>query len=136
MTPGWAKSIVTNLGPLTGALPSSANTSLSAQGIGNWDAATMTGAAAIKVITGGSNKGNVRRVKVVVKTAGVDLAWKTVDASAAAPTLTAAGAGGANEGSLLCGGGGATEEFSVLDNVDLYVRTSAAAVVQITMWEQ
>lgn len=137
MTIGVERAIRTNLGPLKGALPRSQNASLAAQGIANWQAATMTAGTVTKVITGGNNQLKVRRVKLVVVTAGVNLGWATVDAGTTpAPTLTAGGAGGTNDGTLLMGGGGATEEFSILDNVDLYVVCSANAVVQITMWEE
>lgn len=134
MTAGPTRAVTTNLGPLTGALPSSQNTTLTAQGIGNWTSAGFS--ATQKFIGGNGDPNAVFRVKLVCKTAGVDLAWKTVVVGASAPTVTAAGAGGANEGTLLCGGSGATEEFSITGAEDLYVCPSAAAVAQVTLWVQ
>lgn len=131
--PGVPRSITTNLGPLDGILPSVSGAALSAQGIANWTAAQFDGTTK-KVISGGANKGSVRRVKVVCITPGVFLTWKTVIQGTAAPTVTAAGIGGVDEGTVIPAG--AIEEFSILDNVDLYMRGSAAAIIQITVWEQ
>jgi hypothetical protein len=123
--------IQTNLGPLTGALPLGNTAPLTTQGVLNLAAFSAT----TKVIAG-SDVSKIRRVKICILTAGVNAAWATVLTGAAAPTVTAAGAGGANEGTLIPGGGGAVEEFSIAGNLDLYLTTSASAVVQISMWEQ
>lgn len=138
MHPGWAKSIVGGLGPAFGDLPSTQTAPLGAAGIsaqGILNLPTL-GTTAVLIVQGGQNLGKLRRVKIVTVTAARDVAWKHVKTGSTAPTVTAASAGGANEGSLLMGGGGATEEFTLTDNVDLYLVASAAAtVVNITVQE-
>lgn len=138
MNPNANKATVAALGPLLGVLTSTQTAPLgvsntSAQGILNLP---TLGTAAVKIIAGGQNIGKTRKIKIVVVTPGAHVAWKHVNAGDAAPTVTAAGAGAINEGSLLMNGGGATEELSILDNMDLYLVASAAStVVNITCEE-
>ena len=123
--------INTNLGPLLGALPSSQDASLTVQGIGNWQSATL-GTNTTKIITA-NPRGKNRRVKILAPNADAKLAWKTVTGGATAPTITIALAGGANEGTIIPQG--AIEEFNLPDDVDLYIKASVACVLQVTMWE-
>lgn len=123
----------TSSGPITGALPTTATAPLTGQGILNQaDLST----AARKVLSAG-NDGKVRRVSLMGVTAGRNIAWTTVAKNAAAPTITALGDGSANEGKLIMGGGGASADLNLADNLDLYIVASAAATAfQLTVVEQ
>lgn len=126
------RNIAASLGPIEGELPSSQDTSLSAQGIGNWQSATL-GTNTTRIITA-TGKGRQRRVKILAPNNDAKLAWKTVSKdAAAAPTITVGLAGGLNDGTIIPQG--AVEAFTIPDNVDLYIKASVACVLQVTMWE-
>lgn len=130
---GWAGTIINSLGPLQGPLGTPVNTKPAlAQGIFN----NTVGAAAEKVLSGSTN-GKKRRVKIVAPAPGTHLGWTTVTRGTTAPTLTAGITGGvATDGSLIEGGGGATEWLSLSDDVDLYLAGSGAGVAyQLTVLE-
>jgi len=123
----------TSLGPITGALPITSTAPLTGQGILN---RPDLGATASKVLSAGSD-GKVRRVSLMCVTVARNIAWTTVAKGAAAPTITAVGDGSANEGKLIMGGGGASADFNVADNLDLYIVASAASTAyQLTVVEQ
>ena len=127
----YKRAIVTSLGPITGALPSTGTAPLTAQGILNL--ATL-GTTPVLVYQAPSNAaGRVARVEITV-ISNANVAWTTVVGGAAAPTVTALGAGAATEGNLIFGGGGASKDFNIADGLDLYVVASAAnTVVNITV---
>lgn len=123
----------TSAGPIMGALPMGNTAPLTGQGILN---RADLGTTVSKVLSAG-NAGLIRRVSLMGVTVGRNIAWTTVAKNAAAPTMTAVGDGSANEGKLIMGGGGASADFNVADNLDLYIVASAAATVyQLTVVEQ
>jgi hypothetical protein len=125
------RSIQTGLGPLTGALPTTGTAPLTGQGILNLATLGTTPVKVLGMTTSAANR--IRRMKVVVITLGVNVAMATVAGGAAAPTITALGAGAATEGSFIV-----TEEWmSFIDTVDVYLVAGAAnTVVNITVVEQ
>jgi subtilase family serine protease len=127
------RSIQTALGPITGALPTTNTPPLTGQGILN---AANLSTTPVKVLSAGNNN-LIRRVSIMCVTAGRNIAWTTVAKNATAPTITAVGDGSANEGKLIMGGGGASADFNVADNLDLYIVASAASTAyQFTVVEQ
>lgn len=129
---GIERSILSGLGPLTGALPPTGTAPLTSQGILNL---STLGTTPVKVI-GGNSANKTRRVKIVVVSAA-NVSWATVERGATAPTITALGAGAATEGCLIMNGSGAIEWVSIPDNLDLYLVASAAStVVNVTCVEQ
>lgn len=133
--------ITTGLGPLTGPFPAGTQTApLRGTGILNLPTLGTTPVLVVgpnNTANQGPSRGLVRRCKIVVVTAGANVAWTIVVTGGTAPTITALGAGAATEGSLIIGGGGAEEWLSIPDNMDLYVVASAAStIVNITVVEQ
>jgi hypothetical protein len=130
---GVGQSIVTGLGPLTGALTPTGTAPLTGQGILN---SAALGTTPIKVLSAG-NAAKVRRISIMGVTAGRNIAWLPVARGAVAPSFTAVGDGSATDGKLIIGGSGASADFSLADNVDLYLVASAASTVyQLTVVEQ
>jgi hypothetical protein len=119
------QALKSGLGPLTGALPTTATAPLTGSGVLN----STTGTTALKVLSGASDpKGKIRRCTLTCLTAGRNLSYATAIVNATSPTLTAVGDGtGTNDGLLIIGGGGAFRDFSIADNLDLYISASAAA---------
>jgi len=117
---------------LSGALPTTATAPLSVQGILNIPVLSST---PVRVLLASTN-GLYRRVKIVVVTAAVNVGWVPVVNGSATPTITAAGAGGANDASLIVGGSGATEFLVLSSNQELWMVSSANCVAQITVFEQ
>jgi hypothetical protein len=131
---GVERSIQTGLGPVNQALGTPASTQ-PATGSGVFN--STVGTSAVKVLSSAGDPTKVRRVKIVAPVAGTNLGWTTVITNAAAPTLTATGTGTATDGSLVEGGGGATEWINLAGNLDLYLAASAAATpYQLTVVEQ
>jgi hypothetical protein len=122
----YGDAIRTGLGPINQPLGTPVNTQ-PATGTGIFN--NTVSAAATKVLSASASPQNkVRRVKIVAPLAGTNLAWTTVKSGAPAPTLTAYAGGvqAATDGSLIEGGGGAEEWFSIPDTLDLYLAASAA----------
>lgn len=131
---GWSPSrlLAAALGPIFRALTPTATEPLTGQGILNQ---SDLGTTPVLVLAGKA-EGKALRCKLVVITDAVNVAYATVERDAAAPTITAAADGSATDGSLITGGDGAVEFFTISDACDLYIVASAAAtVVQLTVFE-
>lgn len=112
------------MGPLTTSFGTPVNTK-PAVGPGIFNNTVGTAAAAVLQVAAANRIGKAHRVKICSPLAGRNLGWTLVDAGAPAPTLTAVGDGTATDGSLVCGGGGATEWITIPDSKDLYLAASA-----------
>jgi hypothetical protein len=121
---GIEQALKSGLGPLTGAMPTTSTIPLTGSGVLNNTQST----AAVKVLSANTDpKGKIRRCTLTCLTAGRNLSYVTVPAGTSAPTLTAVGDGAsANDGLLIVGGGGASRDFSIADNLDLYISASLA----------
>ena len=122
------------LGAVFGNLASPATTALTGTGI--WNSAAL-GTTATKVASGDASKGGKqRRCKIVCVTASRNVAWGIAPLNASTVSFKADGDGSSDEGSLIVGGGGATEWVTIPATHDFYLVASAAATaVQVTMVE-
>jgi hypothetical protein len=120
-------------GPIRGALPISA-AELTGQGILS---KADLGTTAFRAFAGpgGGGTGKAYRCKLVVVSAA-NVAWATVNRGASAPVIKADADGSADEGSLVYGGGGIVEHFTIDGSCDLYIVASAAnTIVNLTIVE-
>lgn len=123
------------LGAIYGNLASPASLGfLSGTGILN---SASLGTTATKVVAGDASKGNKqRRCKIVCVTASRNIAWGIAPVNASTVSFKADVDGSADEGSLIMGGGGATEWVTIPATHDLYLVAGAAStVVQVTLVE-
>jgi hypothetical protein len=139
MIAGVENSIRAALGPLYGNLGTPTATAplgdAGANATGILNGAAL-GTTATKVVAGGQNQGKTRRCKIVCITASRNLAYTIAPAGTTGIAIKADADGSIDEGSLIMGGGGATEWVSIPDNFDLWLVASAASTAyQITCVE-
>ena len=128
MIPQAGRSIISSLGPITRATGTPSASALAASGVVN----QTIGTTPVKLLSGGSTKGIVRKCRLCAPAAG-NIAFAAVVKNDTAPTITAVGDGTATDGPILVGGGGIVAEFDLSDHLDLYVVASAAAT-PVQLW--